>query len=307
MDIHKFINNSGFKVLAMARLSSCEYSIVFYLMNCSASGINQIITNESELASLMGYEIKNLREALLALAKRQIIVLSYKDVAIDDTSYSICLGFQFDVSIWALNYKENATPQDAIVYPFMRDNKSKSHLKLERPIIDGRSHWERVIHAYTQGRSLSDEEVIRDEQSAQTLCETHPIEHLLMIINHFGVRIQNLSLLASSWQHYQEIFEEETQKVDIMEARKKHQDLDDQLKKSSQFWLDKADEKKLTEEEISVLKLLLHHRHPRRQLFWAFQARDRYTNLTNFFEENNAIMLGITTSGVIVKKPTHPN
>ena len=62
---------------------------------------------------------------------------------------------------------------------------------------------------------------------------------------------------------------------------------------------------KLNDEEVTVLEILFNHRHPRRQLFWAYQTRSRYPNLKQFFEDNSFLMLPVTSSGAIVKKRPH--
>jgi hypothetical protein len=121
------------------------------------------------------------------------------------------------------------------------------------------------------------------------------------MIRHFGLRIPTLSLLASSWQHYHDIFENETQKVDLLGARQKHQELDLKLRSQAEALL-AADDQNLTEEERGVLNILLRHRHPRRQLFWAYQLRSRYPGLTSFFADNVSLMLSVTSGGMIVKK-----
>src|SRR5690606_27213219 len=79
--------------------------------------------------------------------------------------------------------------------------------------------WDRVVRSFCQGRSLDDHEIEAAEETARILVDTHPVDQVLLMVRHFGHRIPTLSLLASSWQHYQEIFEAETQKVDLMEAR----------------------------------------------------------------------------------------
>jgi hypothetical protein len=121
------------------------------------------------------------------------------------------------------------------------------------------------------------------------------------MIRHFGLRIPTLSLLASSWQHYQDIFEHETQKVDMMGARQKHQEMDTKLRTQAETLLASEDQG-LTEEERGVLNILLRHRHPRRQLFWAYQLRSRYPGLTSFFADNVGLMLSVTSGGTVVKK-----
>ena len=44
MKIDDFVQKSGLKILAMAKLKKSEYSIVLYLLNCVASGLDSIIT-----------------------------------------------------------------------------------------------------------------------------------------------------------------------------------------------------------------------------------------------------------------------
>jgi hypothetical protein len=132
------------------------------------------------------------------------------------------------------------------------------------------------------------------------LVDTHPVDQILLMLRHFGARIPTLSLLASSWQHYQEIFEDETQKVDMLGARQKHLELDDKVRQQAQALLENNAE--LTEEERTVLNILIRHRHPRRQLFWAYQLRSRYTNLASFFADNVGLMLSVTSSGAVVKR-----
>jgi hypothetical protein len=51
-----FVGESGLKVLAMARLSQCEYSVMLHLLNCAASGLDELITTERELSVLIGYD-----------------------------------------------------------------------------------------------------------------------------------------------------------------------------------------------------------------------------------------------------------
>ena len=297
-------------MLAMARLTECEYSIVLYLMNCSVSGLDQIITTEAELSSLTTYEEEEIGVALESLAGRHIVRAHYSDqMHAYSVHPSIRLGFQFDMSRWQLEYEEDANSHDAVVYPFLRSK--RAHLEIlkkteeEAKACSGeqKETWSRVVDSFMQGRSLDDEEVEANSTSAKILMETHPVDQVLLLLRHFRHRIPSLSLLASNWDHFQELFETETQRVDLMDARKKHQELDQQLKESSKKWLENADDHKLNPSEINILKLLIRHRHPRRQLFWAWQARSRYINLDDFFEENSALMLAVTTTGTIVRKP----
>jgi len=307
----QFIQKSGFKVLALARLSECEYSVILYLMNCAVSGLDQIITTEAELAGVITYEEEEVAKALESLASRHLIKAHYSDhMHAYSVHPSIRLGVQFDLSRWQLDYEEDVNSHDAVVYPFLRNNKTHLEvLKSKKTGGEGRSEqntWERVVESFLQGRSLDDDEIEGNTTAARILMETHPVDQVLLLLRHFKHRVPSLSLLASNWDHFQEVFESETQRVDLMDARKKHQELDQKLKDTSKEWLENADDHKLTPAEINILKLLIRHRHPRRQLFWAWQARSRYTNLNGFFEKNSDLMLAVTTTGAIVRKP-HPS
>ena len=97
------------------------------------------------------------------------------------------------------------------------------------------------------------------------------------------------------------------EKIQIKEGVLNLNELDNQLKYNASNWIDNAEKLKLSNQEINVLKLLVRHRYPRRQLFWAYQARSRYVNLHKFFEDNSELMLAITSSGSIVKKQNPKN
>ena len=304
----RFIKESGFKVLALARLSQCEYSVVFYLLNCAASGLDQFITTEPELASLIGYDDVTLRTTLTDLAAKHIIKLHYGDVNSNGDSASLRVGLQYDPTSWVLTYDKEATSQDAIVFPFRRLGTAtlqvlegqKRDSRTKKADAEGNT-WQRVLESFIQNRSLDEEELEQAEGDAKMLVEVHPVDQVLLMLRHFNLRIPTLSLLASSWQHYQEIFESETQKVDMLGARQKHQELDQKLRDQGEALL-AATNLQLTEEERTVLQILIKHRHPRRQLFWAYQLRSRYPNLTSFFADNATLMLPVTSGGTVVKR-----
>lgn len=306
----RFMKESGFKVLALARLSQCEYSVMLYLLNCAVSGLDQFITTETELASLIGYDDQTLRATLGELAGKNIIRLHYGDTNSNDST-SLRVGIQYDMSKWILAYDIDATSRDAVVFPFRRQGqanllvmdgqKRDTRASLRKGDESKDNHtWQRVLESFIFNRSLDDDELAQAEESAKILVDTHPVDQVLLMLRHFGHRVPTLSLLASSWSHYQEIFETETQKVDMLGARQKHQELDQKLREQASALLETN--KDLTEEERTVLSILLRHRHPRRQLFWAYQLRSRYTNLASFFADNVNLMLSVTSAGTVVKK-----
>ena len=309
--VKKFIRESGFKVLALARLSQCEYSVMLYLLNCAVSGLDQFITTESELASLIGYDDDTLRGTLGELAGKNCVRLFYGDhTGGDPDKSSLRVGLQYDMSKWILAYEREATSQDAVVFPFRRIGSANLQMiegqkkdPKQRKQEAETSTWQRVLESYVQSRSLDDDELDRAESAARMLVETHPVDQVLLMLRHFGLRVPTLSLLASSWQHYQEIFEAETQKVDMLGARQKHLELDQKVRDQAGALLEKLGETELSEEERTVLQILKKHRHPRRQLFWAYQLRSRYPKLGNFFTDNVPLMLAVTTGGTVVRRP----
>ncbi len=311
MNLEDFTKKSGFKVLAMARLNSCEYSLVLYLMNCAASGLDFLITTESELESLIGYDGVALREALDNLNRRGIIRLHYSDNVGNDRP-SLRVGMQFNTQRWHLDYGQDATPHDAIVFPFRRhgqnpfmlldgDKGKRAQSKDKNP---NTATWRRVFNSFINGRSLGETELEQAEIDAKVLVETHPVDQVLLMIRHFVTRIPTLSLLASSWQHFTELYETENHRVDMLEARQKHKEFDDKLRDAAQRFLETSSGQELNEEERTVLNIILKHRYPRRQLFWAYQSRSRYPHLGPFFADNAPLMLPVTSSGAIVKRLT---
>ncbi|SME97185.1 hypothetical protein [Pseudobacteriovorax antillogorgiicola] len=310
MAFQDFVTESGLKILAMARLSQCEYSVVLYLLNCSVSGLTQLITTEQEFASLIGYDEETLDRAMTNLAERNIISIKYGEYHQPADRRSIRVGMKWDTNEWQLTFDEDVTSQDAIVFPFRRDSNLTvlPSTETQTPTI---KHplptWKRIVEAYLEGRDeeLADEAMDKAERDAKILIDTHPVDQVILMLRHFGDRVPTLSLLASSWQHYQSIFEEETEKVNLMEARHKHHELDHRLRDSVDLLLKQKSSLKLNDEEITVLEILYNHRHPRRQLFWAYQTRARYPNLKSFFEDNSFLMLPVTSSGAVVKKRPH--
>lgn len=311
MAFEDFISDSGLKILAMARLSECEYSIVLYILNCSVSGLHQLITTEQELSSLIGYDEETLDKAIATLAERNIIYIKYGENHQPADRRSIRIGLQYDTQKWHLTFDEDVTSQDAVVFPFRRDGNlrilepdgsvSQQQPSIKHPIPT----WKRITDAFYSGRNTEDANPEKTERDAKVLIDTHPVDQVLLMIRHFGERIPTLSLLASSWQHYQSMYAEETDKVDLLDARHKHSELDHRLRDAVELLLKQKSTLKLNDEEVTVLEILFNHRHPRRQLFWAYQTKSRYPNLKSFFSENSFLMLPVTSSGAIVKKRPH--
>lgn len=294
MKLNQFMKESGFKVLALARLQPCESSLILYLLNCAATGMDEISTTYTELASLIGYEETMLRPCLTNLAARKMIRLASSEAK----SSVLKISFEFDMHLWI---HDDLTPKDALVFPFIRQKKTLGHSpKQASPTTDTLSG--QVLAEYAKLKKLSKDELKNDEKSATLLAETHPIEQVLLMLQHFGPRIPSLSLLASSWQHFQEMYENDNQQIDFQDARKKHHELEETLRRQARQCLAAKKTMGLSDDEEAVLKLILNHQHPRRQLYWAYQSRERYEHLKTFFIDNADLMLSVTTHGTVVKK-----
>lgn len=313
MPFQTFMSESGFKVLAMARLGSCEYSICLYLLNCAVSGMHELITTEKEFASLIGTEESLLHEAMQNLINRNIVAVKVHDTHTNQPKnrQSLRIGIQYDVHLWELNFDKDVTSHDAVLFPFKREaNVHYLHDRDQSDITPTIKHplptYKRIMEAFLEGRDeVSEQERVNAERDAKILIDTHAVDQVLLMIRHFGTRIPTLSLLASAWHHYQTLFDEETEKVDILEARHKHIELDHRLRDSVEILLQQKSDLRLNEEEVSILEMLFNHRHPRRQLFWAYQSRGRYPNLSEFFSQNSFLMLPVTSSGNVFKKRPH--
>ena len=221
MSFQNFMNSSGFKVLAMARLTECQYSLVLYLFNCSISGMDELITTENELANIIGYDETTVRESLEELSARRIVETKYKNANHPHERLSMKVKVNYNLSTWAQTFSEDVDSTDAIVFPFRREQAIKlvhsNNQKEVDPntptIIHTEKTWERVFNAFKQGRDVDEDSYEGIKADARILIQTHPVDQVLLVLRHFGDRIPTLSLLASSWQHYQHIFQEETQRL----------------------------------------------------------------------------------------------
>ena len=312
---NKFMRDGGFKILAMVELTSIQYKTILYLINCAVSGLGDLITTISELASILDVDDEDLVKALDNLHARKLVRLKYNfKSSAHAEKQSLRLILQYDIDRWQLGIEKDITSKDALVYPFRRQEGASLqivdsiddddyvydiHNRSEQELVKT-SH--RVLEVFLSKRSLDDGELVDAEKAARVLVDTHPVDQVLLMLHHFEDRITTLSLLASSWQHYVELFEQESQKIDMFEARQKHVEMDNQFRTKVREALEHKDELKLNTEEINVLKILLKHNHPRRQLFWAYQVRSRYPNLKEFFQNNHGIMLPVTNAGSVVRR-----
>ena len=317
MSIDSFIQDGGLKALSLAQLEGCEYAVFLYLFHCKVSGLDQIITTELDIAEATGYSEKAIDLSLRSLSRLQMVRIRCGDdsktgSAAGSNSPSISLSCELDMSRWSLAIRNKIHRDEASVYRFGQGSKNLSVITgTEAESADSTTHeksltWQRIVESFLDSSETDHSMLEQAKASAKQLIETHPVDQVLLMIRHFARRIPSLAMLQSSWAHYQEVFEAETQKVDFADARQKHEAIDSDLKACASQWLEQASSRKLSQDEISILQLLIRHRHPRRQLFWAYQMRSRYQNLSKFFEENSNKMLAVTTTGTVIKNPGGP-
>ncbi len=311
MDIELFKGASGFKVLAMARLDACEYAILLYLLHCRSSGFQEVVSTEVDLSNLLGYPKDEIERALKTLQDKSMIMFRYgKSTPGSQSTPSLSVGFQFDISKWKLELAAQPTHQDAIVYPFARD--AHGSFLLVPPVEEHsnaaakkRPSWKGLSELFQEIHTMSPDQGIQVNLEAQLIAKSHPVEQALLLVRHFRTRIPSLALLAGSWQHYAELYESETQKIDLFEAKDRHLHIEQILRDSAAQWGQEIET--LSVDEREVLRVIVSHPHPRRQLFWAYQLRMQYPNLHGFFQENADKMLAITSTGTPVKwLPSEP-
>lgn len=314
-NIQRFLRESGLKVLAVSRMNSCEYSIIMYLLNTAMTGLENLITTENDLADIVGHTPREVRQAIEELESRHIIKSRYGDGRQTPKFQSLSLSVQWDLSRWKLGLKEIPTHHEAVILPFKRGfpklavvEGKKNSEPSDRPVIH-KAHLDddtaqRIIDTFSKGRDLDQHEQKINRKVADALAAAHPIDQILIMIRHFDQRIPSLSLLSSNWDQYAELYEDEHQTLNLFGQRQRQFELDQKVRDAAQATLERREHLELSDDEVQVLDLLANHRHPRRQLFWAYQMRLRYPKLTTFFTDTHNLMLPITQSGTVVKMPT---
>ena len=306
MAISDFFKSSGFKLLALLKLSDVEYSIVLYIMNTVVSGLDQIITNVGELADSLDFSEEDVSKSLTSLAEINIVNIKYAErTSPDDEKSSMRINLVLEPKLWRIQ-TQKIPDREAVVYNFKDNRLKKVGIDAEEnsnfdESIHHKTTVERIISHFVVGRSFDEKELAAAENAAYNLIDTHPVDQIIIIIKYFGRRIPTLDLLISSWNHYLETYLEEHHNVDLMSARKKHQILDMKFRSTIVSYINEFSTE-LNQEELNVLNILMKHKYPRRQLFWAYQARSKYPQLERFFKENSSVMLPVTSSGSVFKK-----
>jgi hypothetical protein len=151
----------------------------------------------------------------------------------------------------------------------------------------------------------NDIDALREAEYARLLAESHPTEHVLHLITHFGREVPSLALLAGAWMHYSETFhKQQHEQVDLESYRQKHQSAEKKIRTLANTELKRAQSQKalLSVDEQLLLRIFLRHDHPRRQLYWALKVREKYPHLHDFFAVTADLALPPHHNGVHHKK-----
>ena len=360
-----FVDKGGFKLLAVARLGPGSLSLVCYLVNCMAAGVDEVVSSHGELAVLLGVPERAARAALEELESCRILVVTHPSPPSSparpglSVGKTVALRLNLETSTWqnlrketqggkrkrtplgdAKNvhplhpqrpHDENATqpsgtgpstlgtlgtgpssgrlrdvtnevskeagseaargsageelglsPRDALLFP-SGGGVGASADEPEGELAE--TAVRRVLGAFASSKETPlDEE--KERGYAALLCENHPVEQILLLIEAFGRELPSLGLLAGAWMHFSERFHHlEKEEISLLAFRKKMEILERRLRALALSELKRAQSLKviLSADEELLLRIFTRHVHPRRQLYWALQTQERYPHLQDFF------------------------
>ena len=310
MRFHDLLDKAVLFHFAKMRLSADEYSLLLYLLHRFYHEEKQaLVLNLERLAKALSFHKTKLKNSLLSLQDKKIISPP-KTVGEDQ----FCIYFHPDLFYLEEKDKHKLKHEkSAGVYPliptgdphlalsFNREKESKES-KGSKGSKGREATLQRIIKVFCRENPGSTIDQKKERLYATKLIEKFSVDEVLISLHFFSRQLSSLKELLEHWDVLQEQFEKEKQSINLDEARQKHLELDESLRKSAHQWLHKAAQYKLTSEEVRVLKLLTEHKYPRRQLFWAYQARSRYHNLDDFFKTQNHLMLAVSSSGGLFKK-----
>ncbi len=103
MDFKEFIAQEGLKKMALIHLKSASFSLLIYLYNEIVSGINEIISSKKELSVLLGWNEKQISDAIHELKFRHLIQVT------EIQGKPLRLKPQLNFELWNLTSDEKAS------------------------------------------------------------------------------------------------------------------------------------------------------------------------------------------------------
>ena len=79
MNLKKFADRGGFKLLAVARFSASSYALVCYLLNGLMAKVDEVVTSPGELALLLGVPEKQIKTALIELNESRVVEVTERN------------------------------------------------------------------------------------------------------------------------------------------------------------------------------------------------------------------------------------
>jgi hypothetical protein len=313
VNLRDFWELGGFKVLAVARLASCSYSLVLYVLNCFVAGIDEIVSSTGELSILLGVPERQVKLAVEELSDSNILSVTRKHGRtlvlkmnldpekwknlrstperskriLGDAKNLHSLIPQKNISSKAKPIKVSLSSQEALMFP----KKVISHNKNSKNIdINQNEEIKKILEAFSEYHK-NQIDIKKESNFAILLLENHPVEQIISLIHFFSKEIQSLSMLAGAWFHYMNKYREETADVDDLNAfRRKHEDFDEKIRTLASFELKKIqrEKKNITADEELLLHILMRHEQPRKQLYWALKAKEKYPGLVLFLDQAKA-------------------
>jgi len=184
-----------------------------------------------------------------------------------------------------VSHEETLSPSDALLFPSGRQGPLRTGKGESQDAPLQGTAVRRVLEAFASKKDAPlDEE--KEHAYAALLCEGHPVEQTIALIEAFGREIPSLGLLAGAWMHYSERFHHlEKEEISLEAFRKKSEGLERKLRSLAVGELRRSQSLKvvLSADEELLLRIFTRHDHPRRQLYWALQVRERYPHLQDFF------------------------
>lgn len=312
VNLRNFWEQGGFKVLAIANLGSCSYSLFLYILNCIVAGIDEIVSSTGEISILLGVPEKQVKIAIEELSESNILRVTKKHGRtlvlklnlnpekwknlrrfpegnkriLGDAKNLHSLIPQNKISTKLKPTNIALSSQEALVFPKKidisikhkksKDNKSTLDIEIKKIL--------KIFEKYQKNKI----NVTKESSFARLLLENHPIDQIIALIHFFSKEIPSLSMLAGAWFHYLNIYREETTEVDDLNAfRKKHLNFDEKIRALASSELKKIQKEKkiITPDEELLLHILIRHDQPRKQLYWALKAKERYPGLTLFLTQ----------------------
>jgi len=313
VNLRDFWERGGFKVLSVARLGSCSYSLVLYVLNCFVAGIDEIVSSTGELSILLGVPERQVKVAIEELSESNILIVTKK------YSKTLILKMNLDPEKWknlrstperskrmlgdaknlhSLVPQKKITPktkpihvslssEEALMFP--KKMKSKS-LTSKENIDNQNSEINKIIDVFSKYQK-NQIDIKKEANFAKLLLENHAIDQIISLIHFFSKEIPSLSMLAGAWFHYMNKYREKTAEVDDLNAfRRKHKNFDEKIRTLASFELKKIqrEKKNITPDEELLLHILMRHEQPRKQLYWALKAKEKYPGLIVFLDQAKA-------------------